>query len=209
MVTLQEWKWIPNNMSFHPQLQVHTPMFGKQVHGHGSAYWMFSMQLPPVNEEKRAEIDVFRAQAGGASIVEFYDVRRPVPYFYRNAEKSMVSQIVPNVTIKGMSKSDETLTINGVADDVISVGDPISFVHNDIRHYFKSKETKKLTGSDETLSVMIRPRMDLSSLSIVADRIKPKCRFTCAFNDMGGQTNVHGLTVYSLTGIEYTKAITA
>ena len=119
----------------------------------------------------------------------------------------MVAQAVPDVVVKAASKSASTLTINGDSGDVITEGDPIGFIHNNVRYYYKADETLTLTGSDDTLKVFLRPRADLSSLSVTADRIKPRCRFQCDFNEMGGRTAAHGLTKFRLMGIEYTGAI--
>lgn len=203
MVTLQEWDWVPNNMTFQPQLRVHEPRYGKKPHGHGSPYWMFSMQLPIVDETTRREIDIFRATSGGVSVVEFYDVRCPYPVHYEDVDPALMEATVPDVTIIAMVKADSTLVVQGSAGDVITKGDPISFVYGNVRYYFKFTETVALNGTHQTIGVINRPRTTINPVSVVADRIMPRCRFVCDFNNMGGHTEAHGFTSFTLSGIEY------
>ncbi len=194
-------------MTFQPQFMTHEPVFGKQIHGHGSPYWMFQMELPPVNEKIRGMIDVFRAKANGTSIVEFYDVRRPVPLFYSEVNRSMQERLIPDLKVKSVSKSGSSLVVKGDDGDVISVGDPLAFTHAGVRYYFKAEEMLALDGTDQTLPVIIRPRKDLTLSNTFADRVKPRCRFMCDFNNMGGNTSAHGFTKFTLTGVEYSGVV--
>lgn len=206
-----DWVWQPSNVNeFGPVRFVHDPVFGKQVHNYASPFWQFDFSLPPSDDDVRREIATFFAETEGVAVANVYDPRVPVPkhyHMFRDLDDAALIAMIPDVTVTAMSSVNRTLTIVGQNDDVITKDDPIAFTHNGIRHYYRSLETKTLTGVAQSLRVDLRPRITTAGLSIVADRVKPTHRFQIAFNDKGGSTDADGFTNYSLRGVEFPWAL--
>lgn len=203
-----DWVWCANEVEFKPSYSVHQPEFGKQAHEFMSPYWMFELSLPPKDMTQRRAIESFLARTEGVGVVNVYDPRLPVPAYYKNyAGPNAPQGIVPALSIKAMDRDGSTLTVSGRDGDLITTGDPIGFVHDGVRYYFKAHEDLWLDGSDQVLPVYIRPRLSLFGLDIQADREKPTARFLIDINKTGGRTGINRMTSYQLSGIEYWGAL--
>jgi hypothetical protein len=202
-----DWIWSPTSITFQPNYYVHEPVFGKQVHQFGSPHWVFELKLPPKAERDRREIAAFFAKTQGKSVVNVYDPRIPVPaIYYSDRNSNLIEHIIPSLTVKAVNRLTSTITVSGREGDVITVDDPIGFTHAGIRHYYKALDTLTLDGTDQELSVYLRPRSSLTGLDIEltgTDRIKPTCRFQIAINNKGGMTNADGMSDFMLKGVEF------
>ncbi|PHR57937.1 MAG: hypothetical protein COA43_11210 [Robiginitomaculum sp.] len=179
-----------------------------QGHVFMSPYWVFDFALPPQTLDTRREIESFLARTKGQAIVNVFDPRAPYPKrFIGVAGRHSPLGIIPDVRVKAMSASASTLTIVGEAGDIISVGDPIAFTHDGYRYYFKFHDEVKLDGSEQTLSVWLQPLRSFGGENILADRIKPTCRFRVNINNTGGRTGVNRLTSFKLSGKQYSERL--
>ena len=202
-----DWVWEPSSVMFKPRRFVHDAVFGKPVHQYASPHWEFELTLPPTDMKTRRAIASFFGETEGVAIVNVYDPRVPVPAIYHKfRHDELLTKRIPNLTIKGVSKENRTVTVNGAIGDKISKDDPVAFTHEDVRHYYRSLRDLVLDGSDMELLVDLRPRKTLTDLSITLtaeNRIKPTCRFQININDHGGLTNSDGFTDYVLSGVEF------
>ena len=201
-----DWKWQPNSIMFGMRRFVHDPVFGKQIHQFASPFRQFELTLPPKAEKDRREIAAFLNDTEGTAVVNVYDPRVPVPGYYNEYRNDkMISQRVPDLIVAGTNSADRTITVRG--SDRITKDDPIAFTHSGVRHYYRALDDLVLNGSNQSLRVDLRPRVDIPDTSIITDRIRPTCRFQVFINDHGGLTNADGYTDFSLRGVEFFGAI--
>ena len=199
-----DWQWCANEIEFKPSYAVHKPEFGRQAHAYMSPYWMFELSVPPKDPDQRRAIESFLAQTEGQAVVNIHDPRVPVPAYYEKAFKQGFSNLqIPSLIIKGTDVATSALMISGQAGDRIHRGDPLAFTHNDRRYYFKSAEDLTLDGQDQSLTVFIRPRENLTGLNVTADRLRPTARFLININETGGRTSLSGFTAFKLSGVEF------
>lgn len=207
-----DWIWRPNSIKFAKSYRTHPPEFGKQNHVFGSPFWTFELTLPPKDNDTRREIEAFFAKTEGRDVVNVYDPRVPYPKFYQNHPthngRMEYEAVIPDLVVKQTITSSSSIVVQGTSGDVISIDDPIAFTHLGYRHYYRSLETLVLDGTDQTLSVALRPRFNLTGLTTLAERIRPTQRFLIDINDIGGMTDVNMFTEYMLKGIEFPGAIT-
>lgn len=199
MVQAYDWIWDVSSIKFMPVRGVFDPVYGKQMHQYSSPFWMFELTLPPAADATRAAVESVLQRSEGISVFNVYDPRRPIPAYHSS------EGVVPALNVKGVTRATSSITVNGTNGDVITEGDPIAFTDADgRRHYYKASEDLTLTGLDQTLDVFIRPRIDLASVDIVADRIRPTHRFSVNVNDTGGLTTARDdRTELMLKGVEY------
>lgn len=207
MTQILDWTWMPNSATFEPSNFVHPHTFGKQAHEHRSPHWVFDMTLPPVGNKDKRIISALLAKSRGTAVVNVFDPTTPYPAYYERAMKNGSSiDIIPNVTIKATDGATSSLTVSGSVGDVITVDDPIAFTNAGVRHYYRAQETLVLDGTDQALEVYLTPRVDLTGLTIIAERHKPTHRFNV--KGTANPTDADGFTVFNLKGVEFWGAIT-
>jgi len=209
-----DWIWRPNSVMFGPRRMIHAPVYGKQVHQYSSPFWEFTLTLPPKAEKDRREIAAFFAEVEGTAVVNVYDPRVPVPAYYTKYKDALASYRIPDLVVMGVDKLTRSITVVGSPDasgdyGMITKDDPIAFTHEGVRHYYRAIDDVVLNGTSQTVRVNLRPRVDLTGISIVTDRIKPTQRFQVFVNEKGGDTSVDGYTNFSLRGVEFFGAIDA
>ena len=203
-----DWIWCANEVEFKPSYSVHKPEFGKQTHEFMSPFWTFELGLPPKDMVQRREIESFLARTEGIGFVNVYDPRIPVPAYWSKIHgPNAPKDIIPPVIVTGMDRSNSTITVIGEPGDLVTTGDPIAFTLNNERYYFKFHDTVWLDGTEQAMSVFIRPRVTLSGLMIAAQRDKPTTRFVIQINDTGGRTGINYMTSYRLAGVEFWEAL--
>ncbi len=204
MASEYDWTWCANEVEFKPSYAVHKPEFGRQAHEFMSPYWMFELGLPPKDMKQRREIESFLARTEGVKVVNVYDPRIPVPAYYQAFYgPNMPQGLVPELTVTGMDRSTSSLTVMGRDGDFITTGDPIAFTYEDVRFYFKAHDDLWLDGSEQALEVFIRPRVNVTGISVAAERLKPTARFLIEINKTGGRTGLNRFTSYQLSGVEF------
>lgn len=192
-----EWTWQPNSIVMKPQRYVHEPMFGKQAHSYADPHWMFELTLPPAKESVRREIEAMIEMSEGINVFNVHDPRVPIPAHHTS------EGAVPPLTVLETDRSASRIRVNGTNGDVITTGDPIAFTKSGKRHYYKAAETITLTGIDQWLDVYIRPRESILDVNVLADRIRPTCRFIIDMSAIGGLTSANDFTDFTLRGVEY------
>lgn len=197
-----DWLWCPNEIEFGPSHTVHDPEFGKQPHGYRSPNWVFRLSLPPQDLDNRRKIESFLARTEGTAIVNVYDPRTEMPKHFET------SGVVPSLTVTAMDRAARTLTVTGAAGDIITEGDPMSFIVGGVKYYFRAMQDLVLSGAAQSLEVYIRPRLT-QTFSVFANRIKPTCRFVIGnINQTGGSTNTDKVSEFELSGVEYWHPVT-
>ena len=109
--------------------------------------------------------------------------------------------LIPDLTIVATDKVDSTITVIGKVDDFITSGDPIAFTHMGVRHYYRACEDLRLDGTEQQLKVYIKPRFTLTGLSILAERVRPTCRFLINTNAVVGVTTSDNVSTYQINGV--------
>lgn len=198
------WKWCARTKDFKPSYTVPDTPFGKRPIVLLTPHWVFDMTLPPKDMDERREIEALIHGTDGVPTFRVYDARVPYPAAYNAVNGSQIpAGGVPNLLVVSMSKTDAALTIRGVAGDYVTWGDPLAFTYDGRRYYFKAKENLKLTGGDDVLPVFIRPYADVSSVGVLAERVRPTQAFNVRINDIDQKTGEDMLTRFTLAGSEY------
>jgi len=209
VITEFDWTWQPNSARFRPSYFIHAQEYGKASHAFRSPYWMFEYVLPPKKEADRRDIMVLLSCLEGKHVLNVHDPRVPYPSAYHDMIKcGSPLSIIPELRVTGTNKATSSITVVGISGDTILKDDPIAFTHDGVRHYYRAKVDLKLNGAAQSLDVYLRPRIVLTGVDVVADRIKPTNRFLIDINQVDDLTSSDGLTSFTLTGIEFHGVIT-
>jgi hypothetical protein len=192
-----DWTWEMNSVVLKPKRHIHSPEYGKQLHAYADPYWMFELTLPPQKEATRRDIEALLEFSEGINVFNVYDPRVPIPAHHSS------EGAVPALTVKQTDRATSRIMVNGTNGDVITKGDPIAFTKSNKRHYYKAAETVTVSGIDQWLEVFLRPRETIGDVNVVADRIRPTCRFVIDMDNYGGLTNANNVTEFTLRGVEY------
>lgn len=203
------WEWSGSEITFKPEYNVSTPKIGKEPVSWFGPIWMYKMSMPPVDADMREDIEAEIYEGNGVKAVRMYDHRKPYPKYYRDLKnKNLPLSMIPDLTVIATTKAARSITVQGTQNDFISKGDPIAFTHGGRRHYYCANSDLRLTGGNDILPVRMPPRVTLTGLSILAERIKPTLAFTVDYNKLQGPTRLGGFTDFSVEGFEYLGNVT-
>lgn len=207
-----DWDWLPQDIKFECVHLVDEPRQGLQRVQYGSPYWVFEMSFDTRKEQERKEIAALIARSEGLMVFNVYDPRTPLPAFFgemrgRWNEIENLGATLPELAVKSVSRSQSALLVQGQQNQVISVGDPMEFTHNGVRHYYCAAQNLLTDGSEQVLEVYLRPRISIGSIDIPLNRVKPRQRFVIDMNSITMVTEANRFTNFNLSGIEFHGAI--
>ncbi|CAM3780171.1 hypothetical protein [Litorimonas haliclonae] len=202
-------------LTFRPVYQTHYDKYGQVPNNFGSPYWAFRADFIPLKGLEAREFEAALDEGEGIHILGIYDYARLYPWQHQEAIENGASEtIVKEVLVKGMSRANSTLSLQIPPGETVTVGDPIAFKDAfGITHYFRVGLDATMTGTGtglgdiKAVKVKIRPRYDLSSVTIAATRIRPRCLFQVDLNEDSRQTGSGRFTTHNLSGFEYFGAI--
>lgn len=201
-----DWTYCSNRVVFGPVYSVSEPRFGQQRNSILSPFWQCDLIMPPKKLDVYREIEAKFAETEGFGVVNVFDPRFPYPGHWKSiAKHNNAASSIPDITISDTSIANSQITITGTNGDMVHVGDPLAFTHNDKRYYFKARQDLELDGTAQTLDVYLRPREDLTGLAIVLDRVRPTMRFAVDINGATGRTE-NTFTEFNLRGVEFWHA---
>ena len=206
-----DWDWLPEKVKFDPVHLVDEPRRGLQRVQYGSPYWAFEMSFDKRSEEQRKAAAAVLARSEGLMVFNVYDPRTPLPGKFgemRGSWSLVDSTPIPALRVKSVSRSNQAILVQGEVGDVITTGDPLEFTHQGLRHYYCSSQDLVLDGTEQSLDVYLRPRVDIASLDLVINRRRPRQRFVIDMKSIGMMTDVDRRTDFKLKGIEFHGLIT-
>jgi hypothetical protein len=191
-------------LEFDIKRYVDQTQYGRQDREYKSPHWYISGTTTLIGEDNIHAFEQYVHRDDGIFVSEIIDPRSNFPRYFNNMRHNkLFIQNMSDVTVTATNRSDSTITVAGSAGDRILSGDALEFDHGNIRHYYKANQDLILTGSAQVLSVRLRPRVTLTSISHVIRRIDARQRFRIS-TSIGNRASTSDNAYYaSIEGVEY------
>lgn len=185
------------------QRRVRRASIGAQPHEFGSSFWRFSMALDSLQTSEVRALEADISKNAGLKPFLIYDRFRPYPAQYSRIPRSTRASAVSPVSLRGVSRAGQFVLLEGEAAEIVSVGDPFAYVFEGKRYYNRACETVKLDRGCVRVAVEKRPSLEVTSVDVKVERVRPCAAFALDFQSYSPPTGGK-LKDAVLSGVEWT-----